>query len=229
MKQIEKKHPLAIRWFHWVNFPVLFIMIWSGMMIYWGNDVYRIGWGKTTLLKFFPQSFYDLTNLPFRLAEGMSLHFIFMWVFFLNGLFYVIYTIFSGEWRFLLPNRHAFKEAWQVLLYDLHLSKFHPPAKKYNAAQQIAYTSIILMGIGSLLTGVAVYKPIQFSWLCTLFGGYAFARILHFMLTIGYILFFLIHILQVIKTGWNNFQAMITGFEIRKNTEILVEKEDITD
>ena len=228
MKQIEKKHPLAIRWFHWVNFPVLFIMIWSGMMIYWGNDVYRIGWGKTTLLKFFPQSFYDLTNLPFRLAEGMSLHFIFMWVFFLNGLFYVIYTIFSGEWRFLLPNRHAFKEAWLVLLYDLHLSKFHPPAKKYNAAQQIAYTSIILMGIGSLLTGVAVYKPIQFSWLCTLFGGYAFARILHFMLTIGYILFFLIHILQVIKTGWNNFQAMITGFEIRKREEFLVEKEDIT-
>ena len=43
MKYTEKKHPLAIRWFHWVNFPVLFIMIWSGLLIYRANDVHRIG------------------------------------------------------------------------------------------------------------------------------------------------------------------------------------------
>ena len=43
MKRLEKKHPLAIRWFHWINFPALTVMIWSGMLIYWANDVYRIG------------------------------------------------------------------------------------------------------------------------------------------------------------------------------------------
>ena len=216
MKIIEKKHPLAIRWFHWINFPVLTIMIWSGLLIYWANDVYRIGWGNTTLLKFFPESFYEALNLKSRLAEGMGVHFIFMWIFFLNGLLYVMYTGFSGEWRYLLPNKHSFKEAWQVTLYDLGISKIHPPEKKFNGAQQIAYTSIILMGLGSLLTGLAIYKPVQFSWLAFIFGGYGFARILHFALTVGYVLFFLIHIAQVIRAGWNNFQSMVTGFEVKK-------------
>jgi thiosulfate reductase cytochrome b subunit len=216
MTIIEKKHPLAIRWFHWLNFPILLLMIWSGLLIYWANDMYRIGWGDTTLLKFFPNSFYDVLNLKSRLADGMATHFILMWFFFLNGLLYVLYTIFSSEWRYLLPNRHSFKEAWQVLLFDLKLSKSHPPARKFNGAQQIVYTSIVFMGLGSVLTGLAIYKPIQFSGLCWLLGGYGFARILHFALTIGYVLFFVVHIVQVIKAGWNNFQAMITGIEIKK-------------
>ena len=216
MKLVEKKHPLAIRWFHWINFPVLTIMIWSGLLIYWADDVYRIGWGNTTLLKFFPESFYEALSLKSRLAEGMGVHFIFMWIFFLNGLLYVLYTGFSGEWRYLLPNKHSFKEAWQVLMFDMGISKIHPPEKKFNGAQQIAYTSVVLMGLGSLLTGLAIYKPIQFSWLAFLFGGYGFARILHFALTIGYVLFFMIHISQIIRAGWNNFQAMVTGFEVKK-------------
>jgi thiosulfate reductase cytochrome b subunit len=216
MKTIEKKHPLAIRWFHWLNFPIISLMIWSGLLIYWANDVYRIGWGDTTLLKFFPNSFYEALSLKSRLADGMAVHFILMWVFFLNGFLYVTYTAISGEWRFLLPNRHSFKEAWQVLMYDLKISKIHPPERKFNGAQQIAYTSVVLMGLGSVLTGIAIYKPIQFSGLCWILGGYGFARILHFALTVGYVLFFLVHITQVIKTGWNNFQAMVTGFEIKK-------------
>ncbi|MEN9613177.1 MAG: hypothetical protein RLZZ628_3991 [Bacteroidota bacterium] len=224
MKYIKNKHPLAIRWFHWVNFPVLFVMIWSGLLIYWGNDVYRLGWGNTTLIQFFPTSFYDLFNLKARLAEGMSLHFLFAWIFIFNGIGYVLYTTFSGEWRFLLPNRKSFKEAWQVLLYDLRLSKVHPPEKKFNGAQQIAYTSVILMGAGSLLTGLAIYKPIQLSGLCALMGGYATARILHFVLTIGFVLFFFVHIVQVIKAGWNNFQAMVTGFEVQVKEDSPVEE-----
>jgi hypothetical protein len=68
MKRLVKKHPLAIRWFHWVNFPVLTLMIWSGFLIYWANDVYRIGFGDTILLKFFPQSFYEVLNINGRMA-----------------------------------------------------------------------------------------------------------------------------------------------------------------
>src|SRR5215212_2941743 len=104
MKKIVTKHPLAIRWFHWINFPVLAIMIWSGTLIYWANDVYRIGFGDTTILQFYPQSFYDLFNIGHRLAEGMAWHFVFMWIFAINGMLYVGYTLFSGEWRFLVPD-----------------------------------------------------------------------------------------------------------------------------
>ena len=228
MKKIVKKHPLAIRWFHWINFPVLAIMIWSGLLIYWANDVYKIGFGSTTLLKFFPDTFYKALNVPFRLSEGMAYHFVFMWLFFLNGIAYVLYTAISGEWRYLLPDRRSFKEAWQVLLHDLHIRKTAPAIRgKYNAAQRIAYSAIIVMGIGSILTGLAIYKPVQLGWLCALLGGYKMARILHFALTIGYVLFFLVHVIQVIIAGWNNFRAMITGFEVKKTKEDTTREEPI--
>ena len=217
MKKMVKKHPLWMRWFHWINFPILIVMTWSGLLIYWANDVYKLGWSNTTILKFFPQSFYDALHLNYKLAEGMAFHFVFMWLFFVNGFFYVLYTIFSGEWRELVPNRRSFKEAWLVVLHDLHLRKTAPPQKKYNAAQKIAYTAIIVMGFGSILTGLAIYKPVQLWWLCELMGGYAFARILHFALTIGYSLFFIVHIVQVILAGWNNFRSVVTGFEVVKD------------
>jgi thiosulfate reductase cytochrome b subunit len=214
MKKIKKKHPLAIRWFHWLNFPILAVMVWSGWLIYWANDIYRIGWGSTTLLKFFPDSFYKALHLEYKLASGMAFHFVFMWVFALNGLLYFLYTALSGEWRLLVPNRESWKEAWQVVLHDLHLRKKAPEQGKYNGAQKIIYSAIIIMGLGSVLTGLAIYKPIQLGWLCAFFGGYESARIIHFILTIGYCLFFVLHILQVIRAGWKNFRSMITGFEV---------------
>ena len=213
-KAIVKKHPLAIRWFHWLNFPLLSVMIWSGLLIYWANDVYRIGIGRFTLFAFFPESFYSRFNIDHRLAEGMGWHFTFMWLFAINGFLYVTYTTLSGEWRHLIPNRNSFREAWQVVLHDLHLSKTHPPRRKFNGAQQFAYTGIVLMGLGSLLTGLAIYKPTQLAWLTNVLGGYEWARWEHFCLTIGYVVFFLIHITQVVRAGWNNFRAMVIGYEV---------------
>ncbi|PJJ80481.1 cytochrome b/b6 domain-containing protein [Mucilaginibacter auburnensis] len=214
MKIIKEKHSLAMRWFHWLNFPLLAVMIWSGLLIYWANDVYSITLFGHTYVRFFPKWFYDALEIPHRLSEGMAFHFLFMWFFTLNGFFYVLYTAISGEWRQLLPNKNSFKEAWLVLLHDLHIRKTAPPQKKYNAAQRIAYTAIIIMGFGSVITGLAIYKPVQFYYLTWLCGGYHLARIWHFVLTIGYVLFFLIHIIQVILAGWQNFQSVITGFEV---------------
>jgi len=214
MKAIKEKHSVAMRWAHWINFPVLLIMIWSGMLIYWANDEYTITIFGHTFFHFFPDPFYKFFNVPQRLAEGMAFHFFFMWFFAINGLLYFLYTIFSGEWRQLVPHRHSFKEAWHVLLHDLHIRKMLPPQDKYNAAQRIAYTSIIMMGFGSLVTGLAIYKPVQFYWVTWICGGYHLARVEHFILTVGYVLFFLIHITQVIIAGWNNFRSVVSGFEI---------------
>jgi len=215
MKLLERKHPLAIRWFHWLNFPLLFLMIWSGLLIYWANPVYRVGIGDQTLLKLtVDQSVYRKLHINNRLAEGMALHFFFMWFFTINGVLYVAYTAFSGEWRHLLPNRHSFREAWQVVLHDLHIRKEPLPRRKFNGAQQISYTGIILMGLGSLLSGLAIYRPVQFAWLATLMGGYQMSRFLHFWITVGYLLFFVVHVAQVVKAGWNNFRAMVIGREV---------------
>lgn len=216
MKRLEmkSKHPLAVRWCHWVNFPLLASMIWSGLWIYWAHDVYRVGFGSFTLFKFFPDGFYRAFGVSHHLAKGMAWHFLFMWFFVINGIAYVACTVISGEWRHLVPSRQSFREAVLVTLHDLHLWKGTLPQRKYNGAQQIAYTSIIVMGFGSLVTGLAIYKPTQLAWLTRLLGGYPAARFEHFLLALGYALFFVIHIAQVIRAGWNNFRAMVSGYEL---------------
>ena len=160
-------------------------------------------------------------HVDHRLAEGMAWHFTFMWFFAINGLLYVAYTFWSGEWRELVPNRHTFAEAWQVVLHDLGIRKQPLPRRKFNGAQRLAYTGVIAMGAGSLLTGLAIYKPVQLAWLTTLLGGYPLARLEHFVLAVGYVAFFVIHITQVIRAGWNNFRAMVIGVEVAKDQEAI--------
>jgi hypothetical protein len=155
--RLEKKHPLAIRWMHWVNFPVLFTMIWSGLLIYWNDSdnayqhphaVYRIGVGSLTLVRMFPPWFWKAINAPYRVTEGLGYHFFFMWIFAINGILYVAYLLISGEWRVLVPERKSIRDAIQVTLVDLHLRKGLPPQGKYNGAQRIAYTAVVLIGMG---------------------------------------------------------------------------------
>lgn len=217
--KIIHKHRLATRWMHWLNFPLLTILIWSGLLIYWANDVYELRLGDYTLLRFFPDGFYKALNVPYRLGEGMAYHFVFMWAFMLNGLLYVLFTLISGEWRYLVPGKGALRDSWHVVLHDLGLRKELPPQTKYNAAQRVAYSAIIVMGLGSVLTGFAIYKPVQLGWLTAALGGYEAARAEHFILTVGYVLFFVIHLAQVIRAGWNNFRGMVAGFEIVREKE----------
>jgi thiosulfate reductase cytochrome b subunit len=189
-------------------------MIWSGTLIYWAYPIYHIG-----PVPFYPKWVYSELHINNRLAEGMALHFVFMWVFVVNGIAYVAYTLISGEWRMLVPRSlDTFRDAWYVVLHDLHLRGDLPVQGKYNAAQQITYSAIVLMGVGSVLSGLAIYKPAQLAWLASLFGGYRGARLVHFALTIGYLLFFVVHVGQVVLAGWNNFRSMVIGWELSDET-----------
>jgi len=215
MRTLRLKHLVAIRWFHWINFPLLFLMIWSGFLIYWAYDVYHIG-----PVHFFPAWVYRTLHMDHRLADGMALHFVFMWLFVINGILYVGYTLISGEWRLLVPRSlDTFRDAWYVVLHDFGLHKEAPLREKYNAAQQVSYSAIVVMGLGSVLTGFAIYKPAQLPWLTALFGGYGGARLIHFLLTLGYLAFFVIHIAQVVRAGWNNFRSMVIGYELVNDDE----------
>ncbi len=210
----RRKHSRAIRWMHWINFPVLTIMIWSGLRIYWSFDVSRIPsvrFGEETL---FPEGFYDVLQLDRKLARGMAFHFSFGWIFLINGLLYVAYLAASREWRHLIPRRSELSNAWAVFLHDLGIRKDAPPQGKYNVLQQLAYSGVIVLGFLAVATGFAIYKPTQLAWLTTMFGGYQSARLIHFVVTMSFLAFFVVHLVQVVRAGFGNFWSMVTGWEL---------------
>jgi thiosulfate reductase cytochrome b subunit len=236
--RVVRKHPLAIRWFHWVHFPVLMAMIWSGLLILWAypqypteryafkvpNRVSLYRWGVAAIYPDTPDpqnkprpegQRYDI-GLGFRLAEGMAWHFTLAWLFTLNGIAYVLYVWLSGQWRHLLPRRESFAESFKVVLHDLGLWRRPLPPGKYNHAQRVAYTGVIVLGALMVATGLAIYKPAQLTWLANLLGGYQAARTEHFVITVLFVLFFFVHVAQVVRAGWSNFRGMITGYEVEK-------------
>ena len=232
--RVERKHLLAIRWMHWINFPVLFIMMWTGLLIYWNDSdnayryphrIYRIGLGRFTLFRFFPDWFYKLLHVPYHVTQGLGYHSFFLWVFAINGIAYVLYTWLSGEWRFMIPERQSLRQAIQVTLVDLHLRKGLPEQTKYNGAQRIAYSSVIVMGAAMVLTGAAIWKPTSLHWLTSMLGGYEMARWLHFWITMAFLGFFFIHVAQVALAGWNNFRSMVSGLEVQRVAAPSIEAE----
>lgn len=153
-------------------------------------------------------------GMDYQLARGMSWHFAFGVLFVFNGLCYVLYLLFSGQWRFLLPEKGSLREGLHVLLHDLHLRKDPPPPTvKYNGAQRWTYTCILVVAVIAVLTGFSIYKPIQLHWLAQMFGGYTPARWIHFFMAWTFIAFFIVHVIQVLRSGWNSLRAMITGWE----------------
>jgi thiosulfate reductase cytochrome b subunit len=180
-------------------------MVWSGLMIYWANGVYK---------PFFPGWFYDALHLKYSLALGLGIHFTLMWFFTINGLVYLAYLALSGEWKELAPDKRTFSDALLVTLHDLRIIKTPPTQGKFNAAQKLAYCGVTVMSIFLILTGLAIYKPVQLHVLTSLFGGYEFARFLHFILMLAVVCFFFVHVLQVARTGFGNFSSIIAGFEV---------------
>lgn len=177
--KIHEKHPRILRYTHWINIPLLLIMAWSGILIYWADQA----WIKL------PQSFVKTFRIEYRLAEGMSWHFFIMWPFVINGFIYLLYLIFSKHWT----------------------------RNNYNPIQKAAYICAMIMTTGLLLSGIAIYKPVQLGWLVAMFGGYEAARLVHFLLMLGMMVFVCLHIIQVFRSGWNNMRSMIAGFEIEKD------------
>lgn len=203
-KIIREKHSLILRITHWLNVPVLSVMIWSGLLIYWANPVYLP----------IPENIGPF-RIHHRLAEGMGWHFLMMWPFVVNGIVFVINLFVSGNWKELFPDNKTFQKLIPFILFDLHLNKQCPVFEgKYNPAQRVIYPAVILMGLGSIISGLAIYKPVQAGFLSQMLGGYESSRFLHFLCMSGILLFIPVHLIQVARSGWNNFRAMVAGYEV---------------
>lgn len=223
---LVRKHTRASRWMHWINFPLLTIMIWSGLRIYWADlrDPYGVGIGLIGWHWFdlFPDWFNENLGLERRLARGMAFHFTFGWLFTFNGIAYGVHLWRSGDWRQVIPTPGDFRQVGAVVAHDLHLRKTAPPQSgRYNAAQRIAYGGVLFLGVAVIVSGLAIFAPTQLSFLTAALGGYESARGVHFASTIGFLVFFGIHFMQVIRAGFANFWSMVTGYERTTRAELL--------
>jgi thiosulfate reductase cytochrome b subunit len=190
-------HPLAIRVMHWINALATIVMILSGWAIY--NDEVIFGWLH------FP-GWMTMGDGP----EGaLQWHFLAMWILAANGIVYLVYGFATGRFRrMLLPIRFAEIVAEARAALALKLS--HDDLTRYNAVQRVLYVAIILIGILQVLSGLAIWKPVQFSELAVLFYDFQTARLVHFLGMAAIVAFLLVHValaLIVPKT----LIAMVTG------------------
>ena len=211
-----EKHRRGNRWMHWINFPILTVMIWSGLRVYWADlrDPFVFGIAGFEIFEFFPDWFNEPLVLDRKLARGLAFHFTFGWLFVLNGAAYTLYLIKTGGWRNFLPTKDDLRMIPAVLMHDLGMRKEEPPQGKYNGVQQLTYAMVLFMGFLVVVSGFAIFRPTQLAPLTALLGGYSAARFIHFSVTIGFLLFFVIHLVQVARAGWGNFWSMVTGYEL---------------
>jgi len=145
------------------------------------------------------------------LAGGRHWHFAIAWFFIANGLVYLAYFFASGEWRrrLFFPGRDG-RNALQQFAYYIRIRKSPPPEDFYNGLQRLAYTGVLLLGLVMVLSGLAIYKPVQFHPLTVIFGGYDGARVVHLAGLCLLAIFVAIHIVLV-SAHPRELASMFTG------------------
>ena len=190
-------HPLALRVTHWINAIAMIVMIMSGWAIY--NDEVIFGW----------LHFPHWMTIGGGAEGALQWHFAAMWLLMLNGLCYLAYGFATGRFRHrLLPisPHQLVADVRAALAFRLA----HDDITHYNAVQKLLYAGVIAIIIVQVLSGFAVWKPMQLSELAALFGSFQGARLAHFIgmaLIVGFLVVHVALALVVPKT----IAAMITG------------------
>ena len=189
-------HPLWVRLTHWINAAAIIVMVGSGWEIYNASPLFAF---------VFPRP----VTLGRWLAGGLLLHFAAMWVLAVNGLVYLVLGVASGRFRRkLVPIRAS------QLLADVRaavtgtLSRADPSV--YNAVQRLFYVGVILASILVVLSGLAIWKPVQLQELTAVFGGYDAARYVHFFAMAIIVAFTVLHVTMALLVA-RSLRAMITG------------------
>jgi len=197
MAESIRVHPLVVRITHWINALAVLVMVASGWRIYNASPLFE------------SFTFPDGLTLGGWLAGALQWHFAAMWLLALNGLVYLVYGIVSGHFRRkLLPiaPRAVFHDISRALRGRLA----HEDLTVYNTAQRAAYLVLILSLILLIVSGLAIWKPVQLQELAALMGGYEGARLLHFFAMALMVLIVVVHVVMVALVP-RTFPTMITG------------------
>ena len=191
-----KLHPLPVRIAHWVNVAAILVMVASGWRIYNASPLFDF-------------RIPNAVTLGGWLGGALQWHFAAMWLLALNGMLYLAYGIASGHLRRrLLPISPG--AVARDILAALRGRLAHADLSVYNAAQKLAYLVALALGALLVLSGLAIWKPVQLHWLTALMGDYEGARFLHFFCMAGLVLFVLVHVAMVALVP-KTFLTMITG------------------
>jgi thiosulfate reductase cytochrome b subunit len=190
-------HPVWVRITHWINVLAMLVMIASGWRIYNASPLFPF---------VFPEA---LTTGGNGLADALAWHFAAMWLLVINGIVYVTLGIISGRFRrklFPIKPSAVIADALAALTGKLS----HEDLSVYNAVQKLLYVGVILAGVVIVLSGISIWKPVQFQELTALFGGYEAARYVHFFAMAAIVGFLLVHITLAMLVP-KSLRAMIRG------------------
>jgi thiosulfate reductase cytochrome b subunit len=212
MKQATRPkplHPLAVRIMHWTNAVAIIIMIGSGIKIYGDSPIFSfISFPNAITLGGDPDIAWKFHGNGGQ-SGALQWHFLGMWILVINGLAYLTYGIVTGRLRRkLLPIRPRDVIATIRDALRFHLS--HDDIAVYNGVQKLLYVGIILIAIVEVLAGLAIWKPVQFSTLASLFVTFQGARLVHFFGMAAIVAFLVVHVALALMVP-RTLLAMITG------------------
>jgi thiosulfate reductase cytochrome b subunit len=189
-------HPVWVRIAHWINAVAILVMIGSGWQIYDASPLFNFNFPKSIALGQW-------------LGGALLWHFAAMWALVINGIIYVSLGIITGRFRRkLLPiyPSDVIADVKAALTFKLA----HDDLSHYNAVQKLLYTGVILCGVLIVLSGLSIWKPVQFQELTALFGGYDFARYVHFFAMAAIVGFLAVHVALALLVP-KSLRAMVTG------------------
>lgn len=202
------EHPWLVRFSHWLNAIALLVLIGSGLRIFRAFPSFGPKLPQNDLLDV-PKAF----TIGGWLGGALQWHFTFMWIFVGTGLLYLAYQLATGHFRQVLFMPRDVKGVWPMARHYFLFGPKPPLTAAYNPLQKLAYTSAVILGVLSTLTGLVLFKPVQFSWLAWMMGGFHLTRVWHFLAMCGFLSFIPGHLLMVLLHGWNNFYSMLTGWK----------------
>jgi Ni/Fe-hydrogenase b-type cytochrome subunit len=206
-----KRHHAVVRITHWVNVVALTIMVGSGLRIFNAYPAFARKGETFCCYPFAHTPIPDKLTFGGWLAGARNWHFAMMWVLVLNGLVYLGFIYLHGEWRDLVPRRGIARDAWEMVKFYVTVRKDHPRQGKHNALQRLAYFAMPLAAIMAVITGVAIWKPVQLAWLTNLMGGYVWARYWHFWAMLLLVALTIGHVFMVFTVDPYSIPSMITG------------------
>ncbi|AJP59883.2 thioredoxin reductase [Pandoraea vervacti] len=188
--------PVWLRVTHWLNVLAVVVMVMSGWRIYNASPIFAF-------------RFPNEMTLGGWLGGALLWHFAAMWLLAANGLIYLLTNLASG--RFV---RRFFPLTLRGVVSDLFAAArgrlAHDDPRHYNQVQRAAYLFAVLDLVLLIASGLAIWKPVQLGWLCTLFGGFQGARLVHFIAMAGLVGFVAIHVVMVALVP-RTLRTMLTG------------------